>query len=68
MRYLEDCNGKQRLTRIAPASLSTFEAHTRLAMQTIGFGDFHPETTEAKWCALLFVPIVVAATGYILGK
>ena len=48
--------------------LVIYEAHTRLAMQTIGFGDFHPETTEAKWCALLFVPIVVAATGYILGK
>ena len=66
MQYREDCNGKwsdQHSTRLV-----IYEAHARLAMQTIGFGDFHPETTEAKWCALIFVPIVVAATGYILGK
>jgi len=35
---------------------------------TIGFGDLTPGTPLGKCCAILFVPIVVAAMGYILGN
>lgn len=35
---------------------------------TIGFGDLTPKEPLGKFCAILFVPIVVAAMGYILGN
>jgi len=34
---------------------------------TVGFGDFSPTTQQARLCAILFIPLAVAAGGDILG-
>lgn len=43
------------------------ETHSFL-FQTIGFGDLSPQQPLSKLAAIIFIPFVVAAMGYILGK
>ncbi|KAL7536818.1 hypothetical protein ACHAXR_007414, partial [Thalassiosira sp. AJA248-18] len=42
--------------------------YTVVTATTIGFGDITPKHTLSKLGAILFVPLVVAAMGYILGN